>query len=143
MKNVKRILSAVLVALMILTCFAACGTTPQKAILGSWRDSTATTGYEFKEGNACVITYADVTLPFIGSKYNGSVDGVYTIEETEDGTCYVTLTLDGKVYTWKVTITGNPDTADKTRAAIFTVAGAVTAGFAALSVAARRFFGRK
>ena len=66
-----------------------------------------------------------------------------TITGKKAGTCYVTLTLDGKVYTWKVTITGNPDTADKTRAAIFTVAGAVTAGFAALSVAARRFFGRK
>ena len=66
-----------------------------------------------------------------------------TITGKKAGTCYVTLTLDGKIYTWKVTITGNPDTADKTRAAVFAVAGAVTAGFAALSVAARRFFGRK
>ena len=92
MKNVKRVLAAVLVALVVLTCFAACGTTPQKAILGKWRDSTGTTGYEFKEGNACVITYADVVIPIIGTKYDGSVDGIYTIEEAEDGTCYVTLT---------------------------------------------------
>lgn len=101
MKNVKRLIAVVLVSLFVLTCFAACGTSPEKAILGSWRDSTGTTGYEFKEGNTCVITYADIVVPVIGTKLNGSFDGIYTVEEAEDGTCYVTLTY--TLYTKSIT----------------------------------------
>ena len=93
MKNLKRCLAMILVSLFVLTCFAACGKTPEKAILGSWRDSTNSYGYEFKEGNACVVTYMqDIVIPVIGTKINGSFDGIYTIEEAEDGTCYVTIT---------------------------------------------------
>ena len=66
-----------------------------------------------------------------------------TITGKKAGTCFVTLKLDGKVYTWKVTITGNPDTSDKNRVALFTIAGAVAGGFAAMAATARRFFGRK
>lgn len=93
MKNVKRALALVLVSLFVLTCFAACGKSPEKAILGAWRDSTGSFGYEFKEGNTCVVTYMeDMIVPVIGTKINGSFDGIYTIEEAEDGTCYVTIT---------------------------------------------------
>ena len=92
MKNINRVLSSVLVALVILTCFAACGMTPEEAILGSWKDSTGTMGYEFKEGNVCVINFPDVKVPILGYKYDGDVNGVYTIKESEDGTCYLTIT---------------------------------------------------
>ena len=101
MKNIKRFLSVALVALVMLTCLAACGTSPEKAILGSWRDSTNSYGYEFKEGNVCVITYMDTVVPIIGMKLKDSFDGIYTVEEAEDGTCYVTITY--TIYSKSVT----------------------------------------
>ena len=51
MKNLKRVLAVVLTAILVMTMFTACVKTPEKEILGSWRDSTQTMGYEFKENN--------------------------------------------------------------------------------------------
>ena len=67
MKNVKRIAVIVLSVLVILSAFTACGgKSPDKLIIGSWRDSTGTTGYEFKEdgsaGRTPEIKKAYVTL---------------------------------------------------------------------------------
>ena len=90
MKNVKRIAVVVLSVLVILTCFTACmAKSPDKLIIGSWRDSTGTTGYEFREDGSCVITYADVVVPIINIKYTGETVGTYTVTELEDGTCNV------------------------------------------------------
>ncbi|MBQ6600611.1 MAG: hypothetical protein IIX36_03110, partial [Clostridia bacterium] len=92
MKNVKRIAVVVLSVLVILTAFTACGgKSPDKLIIGSWRDSTGTTGYEFKEDGSCVITYADVVVPIINIKYTGSTIGTYSVTELEDGTYNVKL----------------------------------------------------
>lgn len=91
MKNIKRLTAVLLVVLVIFAAFAACGASPEKKIIGAWRDSTGTTGYEFLEGNVCKITFADVELPIIG-RYNGTVDnGIYSIEKKDDG-YYVTIT---------------------------------------------------
>lgn len=109
MKNLKRVLAVALTALVVLTLFAGCTPSPEKQILGAWRDSTGTMGYEFFEGNACKITYADVTVPFLNMNYTGSVDGTYTISQSEDGeTNYVTITYTifaksiTKIYTFAV-----------------------------------------
>lgn len=91
MKNVKRIAVVVLSVLVILTAFTACGKTPDKLIIGAWRDSTGTTGYEFKQDGSCVITYADVVVPIINIKYTGETVGTYTVTELEDGTYNVKI----------------------------------------------------
>ncbi len=92
MKNVKRIAVVVLSVLVILTAFTACGgKSPDKLIIGSWRDSTGTTGYEFNEDGSCVITYADVVVPIINIKYTGSTVGTYSVTELEDGTYNVKI----------------------------------------------------
>lgn len=91
MKNIKRIAAVLLAVLVILATFTACAS-QEKQIIGAWRDSTGTTGYEFLEGNVCKITFADVELPIIG-RYNGTVDnGIYNIEKKDDGNYYVTIT---------------------------------------------------
>lgn len=92
MSKIKKIAAIALVLVMVAGLFAACSASPEKQILGAWRDSTGTMGYEFKEGNICAITYADVTIPIINIKYNGTVDGAYTTEKGEDGNYYVTVT---------------------------------------------------
>ena len=92
MKNFKRVLAVVLVALVVLLTFAACGKSPERAIVGTWRDSTNSKGYEFREDKTCVIKYSpDFVIPIIGYKHEGDLNGVYTVEEAEDGTCYVTI----------------------------------------------------
>ena len=51
MKNLKKLAVVLLALVMVVTVFAACDIklTPQQKILGAWRDSTGTMGYEFLE----------------------------------------------------------------------------------------------
>ncbi|MFI3141322.1 MAG: hypothetical protein R3Y27_03315 [Clostridia bacterium] len=91
MKKILRVLSVVLVAVVLVTSLTACTALSSYKILGSWRDSTGTTGYEFQKDNIVEITFVDVTLPFVG-EFNGSVDGIYTISKDDDGNQIVTIT---------------------------------------------------
>ena len=89
MKNVKRIAAVLLVAVMLLSTFAACGLfggSPEKKIIGVWRDSTGVSGYEFKEGGACVVTLADVSI------IDASINGTYSVTKGEDDNYYVSIT---------------------------------------------------
>ncbi len=92
MKNFKKVAALLIAVVLVLSCFAACDLkiTPEQKILGSWRDSTGTMGYEFKEAGACVITFADVNLPLLGN-INTSVNGAYTTNKGEDGNYYITI----------------------------------------------------
>lgn len=92
MKHIKKILVISLAVLMVLTVFTACSASPEKKLIGSWRDSTAMTGYEFKEDGKCVITFADVKVPILNVDLNSDVDGVYTVAKREDGNYYVNIT---------------------------------------------------
>lgn len=92
MSKIKKLSAIVLVLVVIAGVFAACSFSPEAKLKGAWRDSTGTVGYEFKDNNICSITYADVTIPVFNLRYNGTVDGAYTTEKKDDGTCYVTLT---------------------------------------------------
>lgn len=122
MKNLKKIAVVLLAVLMVASVFTACDVklTQEQKIIGAWRDSTGTTGYEFLEGGACKITYADVTIPIINIKYDGTVDGTYSVSKGEDGALHlnVTYTILSKSVTknYTYTIDGNAlnltDTAD-------------------------------
>ena len=89
--NLKRLTAIACVLCLVVTMFAACSASPQKKILGVWRDSTGTVGYEFKENNVCNITYADFTIPIINIRYDGTVPGTYTITKRDDGNYYVQI----------------------------------------------------
>ncbi len=94
MKNIKRVAVVVLAVLMVVSVFAGCDLkiTQEQKILGAWRDSTGTIGYEFLENGACKITYADVTIPFINIEYNGTVDGTYTLSKDDSGNQHLDIT---------------------------------------------------
>ncbi|MGN1195004.1 MAG: hypothetical protein ACI4SB_05935 [Acutalibacteraceae bacterium] len=91
MKNIKRFAAIAVVLCLIVSMFAACSASPQKKIIGVWRDSTGTVGYEFKEDNICNITYADFTIPIVNIRYDGTVPGTYTITKRDDGNYYVQI----------------------------------------------------
>ncbi len=95
MKNLKKFAVVVLALVMVVSVFAACDIkiTPEQKLLGAWRDSTGTMGYEFLENNACKITYADVVIPFINYPYNGTVDGTYSVTKDETGQYHVAITF--------------------------------------------------
>ena len=124
MKNLKKIAVVFLALVMVVTVFAACGikVTPAQKIMGSWRDSTGTMGYEFLENGACKITYADVTIPIINITYDGTVDGTYSVSKDDNGAYHVTViyTILSKSVTkdYTFTVNGNAltltDTADGT-----------------------------
>ncbi len=92
MKNLKKVLAIVLALVVVCGVFAACDLkiTPEQKLVGAWRDSTGTTGYEFKDGGICTVTFADVNLPIVGN-INTSVDGSYTVAKKDDDNYYVTL----------------------------------------------------
>ncbi len=92
MKNIKKAAALILAVIVVLMSFAACDLkiTPEQKLIGSWRDSTGSMGYQFNEDGTCVITYADFTLPILGN-INTSVNGVYTTEKRDDDNYYVTI----------------------------------------------------
>ena len=94
MKNLKKLAVIALALIMVVSVFAACDIkiTPQQKILGAWRDSTGTMGYEFFDNGACKITYADVTIPIININYDGTIQGTYAISKDEAGNHHVTIT---------------------------------------------------
>ena len=124
MKNLKKLAVVLLALVMVVSVFAACDIkiTPEQKLLGSWRDSTGTTGYEFLENGACKITYADITIPIINITYDGTVDGTYSVSKDDAGAYHLTVIYTilsksvTKDYTFKVD--GNAltltDTADGT-----------------------------
>ncbi len=122
MKNLKKIAVVLLAVLMVASVFTACDVklTQEQKILGAWRDSTGTIGYEFLENNVCKVTYADVTVPFLNLTYDGTVDGTYSVSKDDNGALHldVTYTILSKSITknYIYTIDGNAlsltDTAD-------------------------------
>lgn len=93
MKHLKKLAVVLLALIMVVTVFAACDVkiTPEQKLLGAWRDSTGTMGYEFLENGACKITYADVTIPIINITYDGTVDGTYSVAKDDAGNYHVTV----------------------------------------------------
>ncbi len=49
-------------------------------ILGKWTDSTKMSGYEFFYDGTVIMTYVNLTVPFINTPIKGESKGVYTLE---------------------------------------------------------------
>lgn len=83
MKNTfKRLAAIACVLCLVVTMFAACSASPQKKLVGTWKDSTGLTGYVFNDNNVCKV--------FLGTSSLG-LDGSYTIDKRDDGNYYITI----------------------------------------------------
>lgn len=136
MKNIKKIAVIVLALVIVVCVFAGCDLkiTQEQKLLGAWRDSTGTVGYEFLEDGACKITYADVTIPIINIKYDGTVNGTYTLSKDDSGNHHldITYTILSKSVTRNYTyvIDGNAitltDTSDGSSTVLMAYSGSAT-----------------
>lgn len=89
MKKIIKISALLLALVLTLGAFTACSLDslkPQsKLIIGKWVDTSAlNSGYEFKEDGKVTITYANFDIPVINQTFNGTVEGIYTLEKSDD-----------------------------------------------------------
>ncbi len=92
MSKVKKLTAVALVLVMVCGLFAACSASPQKKLIGAWRDSTGNFGYEFRDNNTCKVTFVDTTIPFIQIPIKGDFEGSYSVSKGEDKNDYITVT---------------------------------------------------
>ncbi len=57
--------------------------TDASALIGSWRDSTGMSGYEFKQNGIANITYVNFVVPVINMPIDGTVAGSYTVKDNQ------------------------------------------------------------
>lgn len=91
MKNVKKLAAILLTLVMVVSVFSACDIkiTPAQKLIGSWRDSTGTMGFEFFENGICKVTLLDINI--LGFPVNGALDGTYTVTKGEDDLNHLTV----------------------------------------------------
>lgn len=65
------------------------------SIIGKWTDSTAMSGYDFKDGGNVDITYVNFTVPVINMPINGTYSGSYKIEADK-------ITISASIYSKSV-----------------------------------------
>lgn len=92
MNNIRRAAVVILCVLTILTAFAACGgESPEKLILGSWKDSNGMSTYIFSEDGSCTIKFEDLYIRELECKVKLDTVASYTVSEAEDGSAVVKL----------------------------------------------------
>lgn len=91
MKKTIKILSLIISITIIFTLFAGCAITPEQKLVGSWRDTTGSIGYDFHDDGTATIHYADFTIPVINYKYDGNLSATYSTSKTDDGVRHINL----------------------------------------------------
>ncbi len=79
----KKITALVLVLAALVCCFSACAFTPDKKIIGSWKDSTGVVGLEFKEGGVCKISGNASAISPALANFSVDTEGTYTVVRDE------------------------------------------------------------
>ena len=69
-------------------------TVSEDELYGTWRDSADMSGFRFKPGGLCEITYVNLTIPVVNIPINGTFTGAYEVK--------------GNKITITVSIYGNP-----------------------------------
>lgn len=91
MKIISKITAVVLCFVLISVIFTGCAITQEQKLIGSWRDTTGSIGYDFYENGTATIHYADFVIPIINYRYDGQVSATYTTVKDEDGTRHINL----------------------------------------------------
>ena len=79
----KKVTALGLVLAVVVCCFSACAFTPDKKIIGSWKDSTGVVGLEFKEGGVCKISGNASAISSLLSGVSLDTEGTYTVVKDE------------------------------------------------------------
>jgi hypothetical protein len=89
MKKIRGVLAIFLVCAVFVTAFAGCMASPEKQIIGKWKDSTGIVGYEFFEDGTAEFSVLGVP-----------VKGTYTMDTKAE-----TVTITGTVLVTSITKT--------------------------------------
>ena len=54
-----------------------------ESLIGTWKDSTGSSGYKFNDGGVVEITYVDFVVPVINMPINGKFKGTYSVNGNE------------------------------------------------------------
>lgn len=79
----KKITAVLLALAVVVCCFSACAFTPEKKILGLWKDSTGVVSIEFKEGGVCKISGNASAISSALSAISVDTEGTYTLMKDE------------------------------------------------------------
>lgn len=90
---IKKITALALVLAVVVCCFAACGFTPDKKIIGSWKDSTGVVGIEFKEGGVVKITGNGSAISSLLSKVSIDTEGTYAVSKDENKQYHLVINI--------------------------------------------------
>ena len=91
MNHFKKMTALVLTFVLALSLLAGCANV-EKDIIGSWRETTGSLGYDFAEDGTVKIHYLDFTIPVIGTNLSSDIEGKYTLEKDDDGKYHLSLT---------------------------------------------------
>lgn len=89
----KKITAIALVLTVVVCCFAGCAFTPDKKIIGSWKDSTGVLGLEFKEGGIVKLSGNASAISSALSALSVDSEGTYTVTKDENKQYHVTITF--------------------------------------------------
>ena len=91
MKKISKAAALILCFVLISMIFTGCAITQEQKLVGSWRDTTGSIGYDFYDNGTAIIHYADFMIPIINYRYDGQVSATYTTSKAEDGTRHLNL----------------------------------------------------
>ncbi len=89
----KKITAIALVLTVVVCCFAGCAFTPDKKIIGSWKDSTGVFGIEFKDGGIVKLSGNASAISSLFSALSVDSEGTYTVTKDENKQYHVTVTF--------------------------------------------------
>lgn len=89
----KKITAIALVLTVIVGCFAACGFTPDKKIIGSWKDSTGVVGIEFKDGGVVKVTGNGSAISSLLSAVSLDTEGTYAVSKDENKQYHLVINI--------------------------------------------------
>ncbi|MBQ2775692.1 MAG: hypothetical protein IJF40_07395 [Clostridia bacterium] len=78
MKKIVRLVAVMLVAAVMVSAFAGCQASLDKAIIGKWTNADNTASVEFKEDGTVTFDFGSVTV--LGFPIELKAEGTYTID---------------------------------------------------------------
>lgn len=89
----KKITAIALVLTVVVCCFAGCAFTPDKKIIGSWKDSSGVLGIEFKDGGVVKFSGNASAISPALSALSVDTEGTYAVSKDENKQYHLVINI--------------------------------------------------